>query len=365
MKKDYYELLGVNKDASESEIKSAFRKKAKEFHPDVSKDPNAEEKFKEVQEAYAVLSDKERRAQYDQYGHAAFEGGFGGGGFDFSGFDFSDIFSDLFGSSFGFGGSSSTRSRKGNDEIMGMRISFKEAVFGTKKTIKIDIDEECPDCKGKGGYNEKQCSHCYGSGTITSEQRTLLGTYLTKTTCPYCQGKGFTYDKTCSTCKGRGIKRVKKEIVVSIPAGIDTGNQLRIAGKGGTGLNGGPSGDLYIEFIVENHPLFVREEDDINLTLPITITEAILGCKKDIPTLYGDVVLTVPSGTQSGSKFLLKGKGISNVSTSRKGNMYVIVQVIIPDKLDRQQKELIKKLEKTNLTNHLDFKNYEKNKKEA
>ncbi|MDD2490077.1 MAG: molecular chaperone DnaJ [Bacilli bacterium] len=363
-KKDYYELLGVKKDATDAEIKSAFRKLARQYHPDVNKDPNAAEKFKEYQEAYAVLSDKEKRNQYDQYGHAAFEGGFGGtSGFDFSGFDFGDIFSDLFGTSFGFGGqrSSGKRPRKGKDFIMGMDISFKDAVFGIEKTINIDVEEECEQCNGHGGIEEKTCSKCHGSRTVTSEQRTILGSYLTKSTCQNCEGTGYTYEKLCPKCNGRGHIKTNKDIVVSIPAGINTGNQLRIAGKGGPGSNGGPNGDLYIEFKVQNHPLYEREGDDIYLEYPITITDAILGCKKEVKTLDGEIILTIPAGTQSGSKFLLKGKGVINISTKKKGNMYVIAKVVIPDKLDRKQKDLIKELDKTNLEQHNIFKKYNKN----
>ncbi len=363
-KKDYYEILGINKNASEAEIKSAFRKLAKENHPDVSKNPNAEAKFKELQEAYAVLSDKEKRQQYDQHGHSAFEGGFGGtSGFDFSGFDFSDIFSDIFGSSFGFGsqGGHANRPKKGRDVIIEMGLSFKDAVFGIEKTINIDVDETCKDCHGHGGTGEKTCSKCHGSGTITMEQRTMLGAYLTKTTCTSCQGSGSIYDKTCSKCHGKGTKRKNKEIVIKVPAGVDNGNQLRIPGKGEAGVNGGPKGDLYVEFYIDKDPLFVRKGDNVKLNIPITITEAILGCKKEIPTLYGEVILTIPPGTQSGSEFLLKGKGIANVNSNKKGDMFAIIDVIIPDKLDKKQKELIHNLAKTPLEQHEIFKKFDKN----
>lgn len=369
-KRDYYEVLGISKSASEAEIKSAFRKLAKEYHPDVSKDPNAGEKFKEAQEAYAVLSDAEKRKQYDQFGHSAFQGGFsnagGAGGFDFSGFDFGDVFSDLFGSSFGFGSGGAahqTRAQKGEDILLRMNISFEEAVYGTEKTITLDVTEDCKECHGHGGFGEKKCEKCHGSGTVTSEQRTFFGTYLTKTACPSCDGKGYTYDKACNACKSKGKIKTKKEIAVNIPAGVDTGNQLRLSGKGGMGFNGGPNGDAYIEFTVTEHPVFEREEDDIYLALPITITDAILGCKKDIQTLYGPVVLTIPAGTQSGNKFVLKGKGIANVSSRRKGDMYVIANVIIPEKLDRKQKELINELSKTGLEDNDIFNKFNRNMK--
>lgn len=364
-KKDYYEVLGISKTATDAEIKSAFRKLAKEYHPDVSKDPNAEQKFKEIQEAYAVLSDESKRKQYDQFGHDAFSGagGFSGGGFDFSGFDFSDIFSDIFGSSFGFGGRSNynSRSRKGQDVAMNMNLSFKEAAFGTERTIKLDTDEQCSECDGLGGHGEKKCDRCHGSGTITAEQRTLFGTYLTKTTCPNCNGKGYSYDRTCSKCRGKGRVKTTKEIVVKVPAGVDEDSQLRLTGKGEAGYNGGPNGDVYIGFTIDKHPLFERIENDVYLELPITVAEAILGTKKEIPTLYGEVVLTIPAGTQSGTKMLLKDKGITSVSSRRKGNMYVVINVVIPSKIDRKQKEIVESLSQTTLDNHDAFNKYYKN----
>lgn len=361
-KKDYYELLGVKREATEAEIKSAFRKLARQYHPDVNKDPEAETKFKEYQEAYAVLGDQEKRKQYDQFGHSAFEGGFGGA----TDFDFSDIFSDLFGGSFGFGdafgfgGQRKGRNRpyKGQDIIINMNITFLEAAYGAKKTINLDVDAECNKCQGQGGTKNKTCPQCHGSGTVTAEQRTFLGTYLTKTTCSRCQGSGNIYETVCSHCQGRGTVKEKQELEVTIPAGIDTGIQLRIAGKGGAGGNKGPNGDLYIEFTVEAHPLFIRKGNDIYLELPLTITDAILGCKKDIETLAGSVVLSIPAGTQNDSKFLLKGKGIVSLTAKRKGNMYVIAKVIIPDKLNRKQKDLIKSLANTDLEQHESFKNY-------
>ena len=354
-KRDYYEVLGVSKDASEAEIKSAFRKLAKKYHPDVNKEPDAAEKFKEAQEAYAVLSDEAKRRQYDQYGHAAFDQMNGGAGFDFSDFDFGDIFEGLFGSgfgNFGFGGSrrgSQNRARKGADKLIRMNLSFDEAVFGTKKTIKIDINDSCDECSGKGGKGEKKCSTCHGTGSVTTEQRTILGAFMTKSACPNCGGKGYTYESTCSKCRGKGIIKRNVEIDVKIPAGVDTGNQLRLAGKGDAGSNGGPNGDLYIEFQVKDHPLFVRDDNDIYLELPITITDAVLGCKKDVPTLYGNVKLVIPAGSQSGDKHRIKGKGVEDLHRGSKGNMYVVIKVIIPSKLDRNQKKLFEELAETNL----------------
>lgn len=356
-KKDYYEVLGVQKNASQDEIKSAFRKLAKKYHPDVSKEPDAEAKFKEIQEAYAVLSDEEKRKQYDQFGHAAFQGGAGGagggfGGFDFSGFSYDDIFDNIFGGFGGFGGSSrrsSNRATKGNDSLVKMTLTFEEAVYGTKKEIELEVTETCDHCHGKGGFDETTCEHCHGSGTITSEQHTIFGSFLSKTTCPHCGGKGKSYKRKCSECNGTGKIRVEKELEIKVPAGVDTGNRLRLSGKGSAGTNGGPNGDLYIEFTVKEHEFYVRDEDDIYLEVPLTLTEAILGCKKEIPTLYGNVNLTVPSGSESGDKQRIKGKGIHNDSTHRKGDMYIVLKVITPKKLSKEQKRLIEMLDDTDL----------------
>ena len=361
-KRDYYEVLGVSKGASQDEIKSAFRKLAKKYHPDVSKEPDAAEKFKEAQEAYAVLSDDAKRRQYDQFGHAAFDNnGMGGGGFDFSGFDFSDIFGDIFGSGFGFGGgrgSSQSRKAKGRDSVMRINLTFEEAVFGCKKTLNLDVTEDCDGCSGTGGHGEKTCPTCHGSGQVTSEQRTLLGTFMTRTTCSNCQGKGKIFDENCSKCRGTGRIRKNKDIEVKIPAGVDTGNQLRLAGKGEAGYNGGPNGDLYLEFNVKAHPLFDRDGNDIYLNLPLTIVEAVLGCKKDIPTLYGSVKLTIPDGSQTGDKHRLKGKGVEDVQTGRKGDMYVILNVLTPTKLSKDQKKIFEQLSKTDLEDSSEFKKY-------
>ena len=363
-KRDYYEVLGVDKNASADEIKSAFRKLAKKYHPDVSKEENAAEKFKEAQEAYAVLSDPEKRKQYDQFGHSAFNNN--GGGFSgFEGFDFgnmSDIFDDLFGG-LGFSSSRSSRRktnspRKGNDVLHRMTIDFEEAVYGTKKDIKIDVEESCPKCNGAGGFNSKTCSECHGSGTITQEQRTIFGSFLSKTTCPYCKGSGTTFEDICDECRGKGKITNRKTITITVPAGIDTENRLRIAGKGGAGINGGSNGDLYIEFIVRDHDFYQREDDDIYIELPLTITEAVLGTKKDVPTLYGKVELTIPAGTQNGDKMRLRGKGVENVNTKRKGDMYVITKIIIPEKLTREQKKLFEELSYTDLENNKYFKTY-------
>jgi chaperone protein DnaJ len=361
-KKDYYEILGVDKGASDKDIKSSFRKLAKQYHPDVNKEPGAADKFKEAQEAYAVLSDENKRAQYDQYGHAAFDQMSGGGGYDFSDFDFGDIFSEIFGSSFGFGGRRSTggsRRRKGADNLMRVNLTFEEAVFGIKKTINLDVAEDCSSCDGKGGTGEKSCSKCHGTGTVTAEQRTIFGAFMTRATCTSCNGKGSSFENSCSKCKGTGKVNKNADIEVKIPAGVNTGNQLRVAGKGEAGSYGGPNGDLYLEFYVKDHELYVRDDSDIYLEIPITITEAVLGCKKDIPTLSGNVKLTIPEGSSTGDKHRLKGKGIENIQTGNKGNMYVILNVAIPTKISRDQKKLFEQLDKTDLRCNNQFKKLE------
>ena len=367
-KKDYYEVLGVSKNASQDEIKSAFRKLAKKYHPDVSKEPDAEAKFKEVQEAYAVLSDEDKRRQYDQFGHAAFTNGGGAGGaggfsgFDFSGFDYGNIFDNIFG---GFGGGFSSgrnnsRARRGSDSLMRMKLTFEEAVFGCKKDIDLDIVEECSECDGKGGFGEETCDKCHGSGTITTEQHTILGSFLSKTTCNKCGGTGKTYQKTCTHCHGNGRVKVNKELEVKIPAGVDNGSRLKLSGKGNRGSNGGPNGDLYIEFVVAEHDFYVRDENDIYIEAPITVTEAILGCKKEIPTLYGNVTLTIPAGSESGEKHRIKGKGINNEATHKKGDMYIVLKIVTPKKLTKEQKRLLEELNNTDLTDDNDIKNFER-----
>lgn len=358
-KKDYYEVLGVEKSATDSEIKSAYRKLAKQYHPDINKEAGAEEKFKEIQEAYDVLGDEEKRRQYDQFGHAAFDGaggyggagGFGGfqGGFDASGFDFSDIFDNIFGGG-GFGRSArdTNRPQEGDDRLMRVRLSFEEAVYGCEKDIKVDVTEDCEECNGKGGKGSKTCTTCHGSGTVTKEQRSLFGQFVSKTTCPDCNGKGTTFEHTCSSCHGEGRVVKRKTLTVNIPKGVDNGSRLRLSGKGDAGINGGPNGDLYLEFVVEDHEFYRRDGEDIYLRVPLTLTEALLGCKKEIPTLYGNVILTIPEGTNSADKQKLKGKG---VQTSRStGDMYVIMDVRIPTKLSREQKKIIENLEDTDLT---------------
>ncbi|MBE6154244.1 MAG: molecular chaperone DnaJ [Firmicutes bacterium] len=368
-KKDYYEILGVSKTATDEEIKRSFRKLAKEYHPD-NKQTGDEAKFKELGEAYAILSDPAKRRQYDQFGHQAFtNGGAGFNGFSAEDIDLNDILSDLFGGGFsgfsgfssGFGGTrNSNRPRKGEDSLVGVNLSFDEAVFGCKKTISLELNEKCSKCDGKGGFNETSCRTCGGTGRIISEQRSLFGVFQTQTTCNECGGAGKTYKEKCSECNGRGNVRKKKDIEVTIPEGIDTGYQLRISGKGSAGINGGPNGDIYLEFRVNSHPIFERDEEDIYLSVPLTITEAVLGCKKEIPTLTGNVILDVKPGTQSNEKVKLKGKGIKKVNGIGKGNMYVIYNVVIPEKLTMHQKKLFKDLSETKLDDSEEFKIFKK-----
>lgn len=370
MKKDYYEVLGVSKNATDAEIKSAFRKLAKKYHPDVSKEPDAAEKFKEAQEAYAVLSDKDKRSKYDQFGHAAFDqnGGFGGGFSGFEDFDASDILRDIFGAGFGFGGDSSffggssrktTRATKGPDISVIFEMSFEEAAFGTQTTVSLDIMDKCEECDGHGGTGVKTCPTCGGTGYVKEQQRSILGAFITQRPCSNCDGTGEIYTKKCDNCKGTGKKKVKKNIIVKVPAGVDTGDHLRVAGKGPAGENGGPNGDVYIEIKVKDHPLFKREEQDLYITLPLTIAEASLGCKKEVPTLEGNVILNVPAGSQSGEKHRIKGKGLKSPSKRGTGDLYVVLKVITPTKLDRKQKKLLEDLNKTNLKS-AEFVNFEK-----
>ena len=357
-KKDYYEVLGVSKTASQDEIKSAFRKLAKKYHPDISKEPNAAEKFKECQEAYEVLSDENKRSQYDQFGHAAFDGMGGAGGSGFSGFsasdfDFSDIFDNIFGNSFGFGssGRQSNRKARGDDRLIRVNLTFEEAVFGCEKEINIDIVEECDECHGEGGFDSETCSTCHGSGTVTKQQRSMFGNFMSRSVCPDCNGTGKTFEKKCNHCHGEGRVIKNKNLNVTIPAGVDTGNRLRLSGKGEAGINGGPAGDLYLEFNVKEHKFYQRSDDDIYLKVPLTIAEAALGCKKTIPTLYGNIRLNIPAGANSGDKHRIKDKGVKNATSKNKGDMYVVLDVQTPESLTRDQKKLLEQLMNTDLEN--------------
>lgn len=368
-KRDYYEVLGVSKTATDEEIKRAFRVLAKKYHPDVNKEEGAAEKFKEIGEAYSVLSDKNKRAQYDQYGHAAFDGAQGGAGFDMGDINLDDILSNLFGGGFsggfsssfgGFGSRGRSRAQRGEDLLMRIKLTFEEAVYGCKKDIKVNVTDTCDNCNGVGGFKERTCPTCGGRGIIKEDQRTIFGMMQTQKTCPECEGSGKTFEEVCRECSGRGRVSKTKTLTVNIPEGIDTGNQLRLSGKGGAGINGGAHGDLYLEFVVEEHKYFERHEDDIYLELPVTITDAILGAKKEIPTLTGNGYVEIKPGTQNYTKLKLKGKGIKGIHSRVPGDMYVVVNVIIPTKLNKKQKDLLKELSETDLESESEFKDFKK-----
>ncbi|MBB5183417.1 molecular chaperone DnaJ [Catenisphaera adipataccumulans] len=349
-KRDYYEVLGVSRDASEDEIKKAYRKLAMKYHPDVNKDPGAEDKFKEINEAYEVLKDPEKRRQYDQFGHAGVDGQFGQGGAGFTDFgDLNDLFGSFFGGGFGgFGGSQraqSRRPRQGNDRIMQMRIDFMDAVFGKTETISLDVDEQCDHCHGSGAESPSDvqtCPTCHGSGYVMSQQRTAFGVIQQQTVCPDCHGTGKKITRACHVCHGKGYEHKHVKLDIKIPQGIQSGQQIRIAGKGERGINGGPNGDLYIEITVRPHSVFSRQGDDIYIKVPISAIDATIGTSIQVPTVYGDVELKIPEGTQPNTKFRLKGKGVK--SRRGQGDEYVEVNVEIPRKVSRKDREMYEKL---------------------
>ena len=349
-KRDYYEVLGINKGASDDEIKKAYRKLAKQYHPDMNPgDKDAEAKFKEVNEAYAVLSDPDKRAKYDQYGHAAFDpsagfGGFGEADFGDFGFDIGDIFSSFFGGS--SRGSGRRGPVRGDDISVRMTLSFNEAVFGAKKEVSYQRVQRCSECGGTGaakGTSPKTCPSCNGSGQVRTQQRTPFGVMQSTRTCDNCGGTGKVVDTPCKKCRGNGFERVTKKLEVNIPAGIDNGERVVIRGKGSDGANGGSAGDLIIVISVRNDDIFERDGSDIYCEVPITFAEATLGAEIDIPTLEGKIKYTIPEGTQSGTKFTLKQKGVQNPRYKTKGNLYVTVVVEVPKNLNAEQKNLLSK----------------------
>ncbi len=351
-KRDFYEVLGINKGASDDEIKRAYRQMAKKYHPDLNKgDAEAEKMFKEVNEAYSVLSDPQKKSRYDQFGHAGVDpsygagaggaGGFGGmGGFD----DLGDIFSSFFGG--GFGGSSRSRNapRQGDDREVRINLTFDEAVFGCSKEIKFYRIEACPDCSGSGaakGSSPETCSNCQGSGRVRVGQRTPFGVMQTERACDKCGGSGKIIKNPCPNCQGKGNVRKQKNFTVNIPAGIDDNQSITLRGQGDVGRNGGPNGDVYVTVSVSKHKIFNRDGMNIYYDVPITYAEAVLGAKIKIPTLEGTEEYTIPEGTQPGTVFTLKNRGVTEIRGTRRGNLSFRVEIEVPKNLSAKQKELL------------------------
>lgn len=363
-KRDYYEVLGVSKGATDAEIKKAYRKEAKKYHPDLHPgDKEAEAKFKEVNEAYEVLSDSTKKARYDQYGHAGVDpnfgaggGSYGGGGFDF---DFGDIFSDFFGG--GFSGSRRRNGpKKGRDIQQRINITFEEAAFGCEKEINITKQENCSSCGGSGakaGTTADTCPNCHGSGQVTQQQRSMFGIVQNVVTCPNCGGTGKIIKNPCNDCRGTGKVRVNKKIKITIPAGIDDGQALQLSGKGEPGEKGGPNGDLIIVVSIKKHDVYTRDGADVYVDIPITFAQAALGDKIEIPTIHGKVKIDIPEGTQTGTTFRLRDKGIPYMRGNGNGSEYVTVKIEVPKKLTNKQKDLLRQF-----ADEDDDKNYKQRK---
>ena len=366
-KRDYYEVLGITKGASEDEIKKAYKKMARKYHPDLNPgDKEAEEKFKEVNEAYEVLSDPDKKARYDQYGHAGVDPNFGAGGAGFDGsFDFGDL-GDIFGSFFGggFGGGRRTNPNaphRGESIRMSLAISFEEAAFGCEKEVTVDRMEQCGACHGSGcapGTSPEVCPDCHGSGQVQVRRQTPMGVFASTSPCPKCGGKGQIIHQPCKDCHGTGSARKRKTIQASIPAGIDNGQTISIRGQGNAGKNGGPAGDLLITITIRPHELFRREGTSVLCEAPITFAQAVLGAELVIPTIDGKVKYDLPEGTQSGTTFRLKGKGIPSINGHGRGDQYVTVYIETPRNLNKEQKEALRKFAETMGDN-----NYEERKK--
>ena len=350
--KDYYEILGIDKSADENAIKKAYRSLAKKYHPDMNPgDAAAEQKFKEVNEAYSILSDPDKRAKYDQFGSAAFDGtgGFNGGGFgDFG--DFGDIFSNIFGGGFGgFGGGGSARRNgpvDGDDIAVRMTLTFEEAAKGLKRDVTYHRVQKCSDCGGTGaekGSEVETCSKCHGSGRIRVQQRTMFGVMQSEQACDACRGSGKIIKKPCSNCNGKGYVKVAKTLSVNIPAGMDDGQRMALRGQGNEGRNGGMAGDLIIVFSVKPHEIFTREGYDLYCEVPVTFTDAALGAEIEVPTLEGKIKHTIPEGTQPGTTFRIREKGISRVNGKGKGDLYFTVNVEVPKNLSGAQKDILRK----------------------
>lgn len=357
-KRDFYEVLGVKKGASEDELKKAYRKLAKENHPDLHPgDKECEARFKEINEAYEVLSDPDKRAKYDQFGHAAFDPsqGFGGGGFGgFEGFGgFGDIFSDIFGGGFGFGGGGGRNPnapRKGDNLRATVNIKFEEAAFGVKKDVFVSKIEQCHDCKGTGcaeGTTAEVCPDCKGTGTVMSTKRTPFGMVQSSEQCPKCKGRGKIIHSPCKTCRGIGSVRRQHKVSVSIPAGIDDGQTISLKGQGNAGLNGGPAGDLLITVLVQPHARFERDGASILLDQEISFAQAALGAEVEVPTLDGKVKLNIPEGTQTGTTFRLKGKGVPFLRNGGRGDQFVTVNVAVPRSMTSTQKNALRRYAET------------------
>ncbi len=349
-KRDYYEVLGVGRDADENAIKSAYRRLARQYHPDVNKSDDAEERFKEINEAYEVLSDADKRAAYDRYGHAATQGGFGAGGPGGAGYGgfpgFGDIFEEFFGGMGGMRGAARGPAR-GADLRYDLEITFQEAVFGAEKEVEIPRQEVCPVCQGSGaepGTKPIRCPQCNGTGEVRRAQQTILGQFVSVSTCPRCNGEREIATTPCTNCRGQRRVQVTRKLAVSIPAGVDDGMRIRLAGEGEPGERGGPMGNLFVVLHVTPHPLFQRQENDILLELPVNIVQATLGTELDVPTLEGTSKLTIPAGTQHGEVFRLRGKGVPILRSSRRGDQLVVVRVVVPEKLNDKQRKLLKEL---------------------
>jgi molecular chaperone DnaJ len=347
--RDYYEVLGVPRSAGADDLKSAFRRLARQYHPDVNKESDAEERFKELNEAYAVLSDPDQRAAYDRFGHAGVRNAAGGGpSVDFS--DFADIFGDLF----GFGGFGRQRARnaprRGADLQQRVDLTFEEAIFGVEKEVEITRDEVCNACNGSGakpGTTPVRCATCGGSGEVRQVRQTFIGSMVQVGTCPTCHGQGETISSPCPTCQGRGLERRTRHKMVSVPAGVDTGTQIRLAGEGQPGENGGPHGNLYILLQVKPHKYFRRSDNDILLDLNVNLAQATLGAEVDVPTVDGLIKLKIPAGAQPGEVLTLKGHGVPRLRSSGRGDQRVIINVEIPKRLTPDQRELFEKLAKS------------------
>ncbi|MBA4420379.1 MAG: molecular chaperone DnaJ [Anaerolinea sp.] len=349
--RDYYEILGVDRGASADDLKSAFRALARKYHPDINKDHDAEEKFKEINEAYAILSDPEKRSAYDRYGHAGLNGM--GGMPDFSTIDLSDLFSEFF----GFGGMGGGRSRKarnaprrGQDLGQKLTLSFEEAIFGVEKTLEFERDETCTICRGSGaepGTTPGRCTTCEGKGEVRQVRQTFLGSMVQVASCPACNGSGELITNPCKQCRGNGLERKRVKKTVSVPAGVDSGTQIRLAGEGQPGANGGPNGNYYVEMDVKPHAFFTRRQNDILLNLNINIAQAVLGAEIDVPTVDGKSKLRIPAGTQPGKVFTIRGKGVPFLKSNGRGDELIFINVDIPQKLEEKQRMLFEELAAT------------------